>query len=149
MPCSSGFGGRTIFGQLLLERSVPNERLCMKAASGLHQRVWVLAHKLERFARKNERSSLSSKVFTASGCDCTHHLLFAVPTLRIGMLRVKTMLGISELGIYSVSVNASETVALATDSVRLAILQVQVGNSLREAAQVALRGMGECHCGRR
>ncbi|MGH7394711.1 MAG: polysaccharide biosynthesis C-terminal domain-containing protein, partial [Candidatus Methylomirabilales bacterium] len=60
--------------------------------------------------------------------------------LRLDMFMVKAMVGTTALGQYSLSVVLAETVLLATDSLAIAILPRQMGNSLEEAASVALRG---------
>lgn len=60
--------------------------------------------------------------------------------LRLDMFLVKGMVGTVALGQYSLSVFLAETVLLATDSLAIAILPRQVGNTLEEAASVALRG---------
>ena len=60
--------------------------------------------------------------------------------LRLDMFMVKAMVGTTALGQYSLSVVLAETVLLATDSLAIAILPRQMGNTLEEAASVALRG---------
>ena len=59
--------------------------------------------------------------------------------LRVDMFMLNDMAGTSTLGIYSLSVTLAETVMLGTDSVAIAILPRQMGNSLEEAALMALR----------
>ena len=59
--------------------------------------------------------------------------------LRADMFMLSSMAGAASLGIYSLSVTLAETVLLATDSVAIAILPRQMGNSLREAAMTALK----------
>lgn len=60
--------------------------------------------------------------------------------LRLDMFMVKAMVGTTALGQYSLSVVLAETVLLATDSLAIAILPRQMGNTLNEAASMALRG---------
>ncbi len=60
--------------------------------------------------------------------------------LRLDMFMVKVMVGTTALGLYSLSVVLAETVLLPTDSLAVALLPRQVGNSLQEAALAALRG---------
>jgi stage V sporulation protein B len=60
--------------------------------------------------------------------------------LRLDMFMVSGMLGATALGIYSLAVTLAETVLLATDSLSIAILPRQVGNTLAEASTMALRG---------
>ena len=52
--------------------------------------------------------------------------------LRLDMFMLNSMAGASALGIYSLSVTLAETVQLGTDSVAIAILPRQMGNSLQE-----------------
>ena len=59
--------------------------------------------------------------------------------LRVDMFMLNGMAGTTALGIYSLSVTLAETVMLGTDSVAIAILPRQMGNSLQEAALTALR----------
>lgn len=59
--------------------------------------------------------------------------------LRLDMFMLNSMAGASALGIYSLSVTLAETVQLGTDSVAIAILPRQMGNSLQDAALTALR----------
>ena len=59
--------------------------------------------------------------------------------LRVDMFMLNDMAGTATLGIYSLSVTLAETVMLGTDSVAIAILPRQMGNSLEEAALMALR----------
>jgi len=59
--------------------------------------------------------------------------------LRVDMFMVKGMVGTAALGQYSLSVVLAETVFLVTDSLAIAILPRQVGNTLKEAASIALR----------
>lgn len=60
--------------------------------------------------------------------------------LRLDMFMVKGMVGTAALGQYSLSVVLAETILLATDSLAIAILPRQMGNTLHEAASTALRG---------
>jgi O-antigen/teichoic acid export membrane protein len=60
--------------------------------------------------------------------------------LRLDMFMVKGMIGTAALGQYSLSVVLAETVLLATDSLAIAILPRQMGNTLEEAASLALKG---------
>jgi O-antigen/teichoic acid export membrane protein len=59
--------------------------------------------------------------------------------LRVDMFMLNNMAGPAVLGLYSLSVTLAETVMLGTDSVAIAILPRQMGNSLEEAALMALR----------
>jgi O-antigen/teichoic acid export membrane protein len=59
--------------------------------------------------------------------------------LRVDMFMVKGINGATELGQYSLAVVLAETVLLAPDSVSIALLPRQMGNTLREAALTALR----------
>jgi O-antigen/teichoic acid export membrane protein len=59
--------------------------------------------------------------------------------LRMDMFMLSSMAGATALGIYSLSVTLAETVSLGTDSVAVAILPRQMGNTLQEAATTALR----------
>jgi O-antigen/teichoic acid export membrane protein len=59
--------------------------------------------------------------------------------LRADMFMLNSMTGPASLGLYSLSVTLAETVMLGTDSVAVAILPRQMGNSLEEAARLALR----------
>src|SRR3990172_2523387 len=59
--------------------------------------------------------------------------------LRLDMFMVKVMVGPTALGLYSLAVILAETVLLPTDSLTIAILPRQVGNTLQEAATLALR----------
>jgi O-antigen/teichoic acid export membrane protein len=59
--------------------------------------------------------------------------------LRLDMFMLNSMAGAAALGIYSLSVTLAETVMLGTDSVAIAILPRQMGNSLQESALLALR----------
>ena len=59
--------------------------------------------------------------------------------LRMDMFMLNAMAGPTALGIYSLSVTLAETVSLGTDSVAVAILPRQMGNTLQEAAVTALR----------
>jgi O-antigen/teichoic acid export membrane protein len=59
--------------------------------------------------------------------------------LRADMFMVNQMVGVAALGVYSLSVTLAETIMLATDSVAVAILPRQMGNTLQQAAQTALR----------
>jgi O-antigen/teichoic acid export membrane protein len=59
--------------------------------------------------------------------------------LRVDMFMLNSMAGATALGVYSLSVTLAETIMLGTDSVAIAILPRQMGNSLEEAARLALR----------
>jgi O-antigen/teichoic acid export membrane protein len=59
--------------------------------------------------------------------------------LRADMFMLNSMAGPAALGLYSLSVTLAETIQLGTDSVAIAILPRQMGNSLQEAAIMALR----------
>lgn len=59
--------------------------------------------------------------------------------LRLDMFMVKVMVGPTALGLYSLAVILAETVLLPTDSLTIAVLPRQVGNTLPEAATLALR----------
>ncbi len=59
--------------------------------------------------------------------------------LRADMFMLNRMAGPASLGVYSLSVTLAETVLLATDSVAIAVLPRQMGNSIQEAAVTALR----------
>jgi O-antigen/teichoic acid export membrane protein len=61
--------------------------------------------------------------------------------LRLDMFMVSAWSGAAALGLYSLAVVLAETVQLATDSLSLALLPRQVGNSLEEAARMSLRGV--------
>jgi O-antigen/teichoic acid export membrane protein len=61
--------------------------------------------------------------------------------LRLDMFMVSAWSGAAALGLYSLAVVLAETVQLATDSLSLALLPRQVGNSIEEAARVSLRGV--------
>jgi O-antigen/teichoic acid export membrane protein len=61
--------------------------------------------------------------------------------LRLDMFMVKTMLGMSALGEYSLAVVLAETVFMVTDPLALALLPRQTVNSVNEAAVLALRGV--------
>ncbi len=67
-------------------------------------------------------------------------MVFFFLHLRLDMFMVKGIVGTAALGLYSLSVVLAETVLLPTDSLALAILPRQVGNTLPEAASMALRG---------
>ncbi len=58
---------------------------------------------------------------------------------RLDMFMVKGMVGTAALGQYSLSVVLAETVLLVTDSLAIAILPRQMGNTLEDAASIALR----------
>ena len=60
--------------------------------------------------------------------------------LRLDMFMVKALVGTAALGQYSLAVVLAETVRLVTDSVAIAILPRQMGNSLEAAASLGLRG---------
>jgi O-antigen/teichoic acid export membrane protein len=60
--------------------------------------------------------------------------------LRLDMFMVKGIVGTAALGQYSLSVVLAETVLLMTDSLGIAVLSRQMGNTLEEAALLALRG---------
>ncbi len=60
--------------------------------------------------------------------------------LRLDMFMVTGMIGATALGYYSLSVMLAETVLLPTDSLAIAILPRQLGNTVEEAAATALRG---------
>ncbi len=60
--------------------------------------------------------------------------------LRVDMFMVKSFSGTAALGQYSLSVILAETVLLATDSLAIAVLPHQMGNSLEAAGAMALRG---------
>lgn len=60
--------------------------------------------------------------------------------LRLDMFMVKGIVGTAALGQYSLSVMLAETVLLMTDSLGIAVLPRQMGNTLEEAALLALRG---------
>ena len=80
------------------------------------------------------------------GQTLTHSLMLHVGMvlfflhLRLDMFMVKAMVGTAALGQYSIAVVLAETLLLATDSLAIAILPRQVGNTLGEAASLALRG---------
>jgi O-antigen/teichoic acid export membrane protein len=59
--------------------------------------------------------------------------------LRVDMFMLNSMAGAASLGVYSLSVTLAETVMLGTDSVAISILPRQMGNTLEEAAILALR----------
>jgi O-antigen/teichoic acid export membrane protein len=59
--------------------------------------------------------------------------------LRVDMFMLNDIAGPTALGLYSLSVTLAETIMLGTDSVAIAILPRQMGNSLEEAAVMALR----------
>jgi len=61
--------------------------------------------------------------------------------LRLDMFMVSAWSGLAALGLYSLAVMLAETVQLATDSLSIALLPRQVGNTLQEAAAVSLRGV--------
>lgn len=61
--------------------------------------------------------------------------------LRADMFMVQALNGATALGEYSLAVVLAETVLLATDSLALALLPRQVGNTLEESALLALRGV--------
>lgn len=67
-------------------------------------------------------------------------MVFFFLHLRLDMFMVQGMVGTVALGLYSLSVGLAETVLLPTDSLAVAILPRQVGNTLEEAAATALRG---------
>lgn len=67
-------------------------------------------------------------------------MVFFFLHLRLDMFMIKAIVGTAALGQYSLSVVLAETVLLATDSLAIAILPRQMGNTLEEAASVALRG---------
>lgn len=60
--------------------------------------------------------------------------------LRVDMFMIKGMLGTAALGRYSIAVALAETMLLVTDSLAIAVLPRQMGNSLPEAATLALSG---------
>jgi len=60
--------------------------------------------------------------------------------LRLDQFMVKALVGTAALGLYSLAVVLAESVLLPTDSLGLAILPRQVGNTIGEAAQIALDG---------
>jgi O-antigen/teichoic acid export membrane protein len=60
--------------------------------------------------------------------------------LRLDMFMVNGIVGTAALGQYSLSVMLAETVLLMTDSLGIAVLPRQMGNTLEEAALLALRG---------
>lgn len=60
--------------------------------------------------------------------------------LRLDMFMVKGIVGTAALGQYSLSVMLAETVLLLTDSLGIAVLPRQMGNTVEEAALLALRG---------
>jgi len=60
--------------------------------------------------------------------------------LRLDMFMVKGFVGAAALGQYSLSVMLAETVLLLTDSLGIAVLPRQMGNTLEQAAGLALRG---------
>lgn len=60
--------------------------------------------------------------------------------LRLDMFMVKGIVGTAALGQYSLSVMLAETVLLLTDSLGIAVLPRQMGNTVKEAALLALRG---------
>ncbi len=59
--------------------------------------------------------------------------------LRMDMFMLKAMRGTAALGLYSLSVTLAETILLATDSLAIAILPRQMGNTVQEAALISLR----------
>ena len=59
--------------------------------------------------------------------------------LRLDTFLVKSISGTSALGVYSVSVMLAETMYLAMDSLAVALIPRQVGNSAEEAAAYSLR----------
>jgi len=61
--------------------------------------------------------------------------------LRADMFMVEAFLGATALGLYSLAVTLAETVSIVTDSLSIAILPRQVGNTLIDAARLALRGV--------
>jgi O-antigen/teichoic acid export membrane protein len=60
--------------------------------------------------------------------------------LRLDAFMVKGMTGTAALGHYSLSVALAETVLLVTDSLAIAVLPRQMGNTIAEAAGLALQG---------
>lgn len=60
--------------------------------------------------------------------------------LRIDTYMVQAIVGTTALGYYSVAVMLAETMSLVSDSLVVSIRPRQMGNSLREAAGLALRG---------
>ncbi len=68
-------------------------------------------------------------------------MVFLFLHLRADMFMVQGMLGTAALGQYSLAVTLAETVLLATDSLAVALIPRQVGNTLEEAATTALRGV--------
>jgi O-antigen/teichoic acid export membrane protein len=60
--------------------------------------------------------------------------------LRVDFFMLKGLSSLAEVGYYSLSVMMAETVQLATDSLAIALVPRQVGNTMPEAAAVALRG---------
>jgi O-antigen/teichoic acid export membrane protein len=59
---------------------------------------------------------------------------------RVDLFLVKGMIGTAALGYYSLAVVLAETTLLATESLAIAVLPRQIGNSLQDAARLALRG---------
>lgn len=67
-------------------------------------------------------------------------MVFFFLHLRLDMFMVKGIVGTAALGQYSLAVVLAETVLLGSDSLAIAILPRQMGNTLKEAASTALRG---------
>lgn len=61
--------------------------------------------------------------------------------LRVDLFMLKTLSDLRVVGVYSIAVMLAETVQLVTDSLAIALVPRQVGNTIEEAARVALRGM--------
>ena len=59
---------------------------------------------------------------------------------RVDMFLVKSMVGTAALGYYSLAVVLAETTLLVTESLAIAVLPRQIGNSLQDAARLALQG---------
>jgi O-antigen/teichoic acid export membrane protein len=60
--------------------------------------------------------------------------------LRVDTFMVQSMVGTTALGYYSVAVMLAETMQLASDSLVVSIRPHQMGNRLRDAAALSLRG---------
>lgn len=60
--------------------------------------------------------------------------------LRLDVFMLKGLTDLATVGHYSLALTLAETLQLATDSVAIALVPRQIGNSLRESAAVALRG---------
>jgi len=60
--------------------------------------------------------------------------------IRLDVFMLKGLADLATVGHYSIALTLAETMQLATDSVAIALVPRQIGNSLSESATVALRG---------